>query len=111
MLTELADRPPHFRSTVWMPFTLYPRAVNDACDAGVLEDAGADIAIVTWLEAVAPALSVTLAVIVCTPDDSVLENDPPLPSCPSRLDVHRMAPVRLPSCASLAEPENVTEVP
>src|SRR5262249_3287223 len=67
--------------------------------------------IVTWVAAARPALSVTLAVMVCTPEDKTRENDPPVPSCPSTLDVHWIAAVRLPSCASFAEPEKVTASP
>ena len=54
-----------------------------------------------------PPLSLTDAVIVCTPIDSVRVNEGPLPMTPSRLDVHCTADERSPSCASLAEPVNV----
>src|SRR5678816_903621 len=58
-----------------------------------------------------PPESVARAVIVCVPTVSTLETEPPVPSEPSMLDVHTIAPESGPSCASLAEPVIVTEVP
>jgi len=58
-----------------------------------------------------PPLSVEVAVIVCDPDVSVLVKLPPIPSWPSMLERHTSEDVRLPSCVSLADPENVIEAP
>jgi hypothetical protein len=56
-----------------------------------------------------PPESVTDAVMVCEPAVSALvENVPPDPIAPSRLDTHEMLPVRLPSSASVAVAVNVT---
>ena len=63
--------------------------------------------IVAKADPLSPPLSLTDAVIVCTPIDSVRVNEGPLPMTPSRLDVHCTADERSPSCASLAEPVNV----
>ena len=60
---------------------------------------------------VRPPLSVTAAVIVCVPTDSVRDRLPPVPNAPSRFDVQVSAVVRLPSCVSLAVPVKVTAVP
>ena len=58
-----------------------------------------------------PPLSVTEAVIVCVPADSVREKLPPLPMGPSMFDAHLKPEVRFPSCASDAEPEKLMEAP
>ena len=55
-------------------------------------------------DVLAPSASVTRAVIVCVPLDSLRENVPPSPICPSRLDVHTIDAVRSPSVASPALP-------
>ncbi len=58
-----------------------------------------------------PPLSVTEAVIVCVPPDRVfVENDPPEPMLPSRLEVHARLAVRSPS-SSVAVPVNVMGSP
>lgn len=74
---------------------------------------GGDALTVTETDAlpVKPPLSVTDAVIVCVPTLSVREKLPPVPICPSRLDVHTRLAVRFPSCVSLAEPENEIVAP
>jgi len=64
----------------------------------------------TWLDPTRPPESVTLAVIVCVPLESVLENEPPVPIWPSMFDVHFKLPVRTPSSVSLAEAANEMEV-
>ena len=57
-------------------------------------------------------LSVTEAVIVCVPIERVeIENEPPLPIVPSRLEVQARLADRSPSSTSLAVPMNVTGVP
>src|SRR5262249_47118075 len=58
-----------------------------------------------------PPASVTLAVTVCRPSDSVAVTEGPVPSAPSRLDDHRMRAPRFPSCASRALPANVNATP
>ena len=58
-----------------------------------------------------PPESVTFAVIVCDPAESVCEMDGPDPRCPSRLDVQTSRDEISPSSVSVADPENVTEVP
>ena len=66
--------------------------------------------IVVW--AVLPALSVTVAVIVCVPVESVLAVIVrPVPSAPSRLEVQAIVAERSPSSVSLAEPAKVTGAP
>ena len=63
-------------------------------------------------EPLAPPESVTEAVIVWVPAESELvENEPPEPMTPSRLEVHDRLEVREPSSTSVAVPENDTEVP
>src|SRR5687768_9743724 len=63
-------------------------------------------------DAGAPPASVTEAVIVWVPSESALvEMEPPIPSAPSRLELHASVAVRDPSSASLAEPVNVMELP
>src|SRR2546427_13187389 len=58
------------------------------------------------------ALSVAAAVIVWVPVESVLTVIvPPVPSTPSRLEVHVIREVMVPSSASLAEPVKVTAAP
>ena len=50
--------------------------------------------------------------IVCVPTTkSDRLNDPPVPICPCKLEVHTSDAVRLPSCVSLADPVNDTAVP
>ena len=67
-----------------------------------------DVVIVTVMlsDPVRPLESVTVAVIVCTPMDKPEEKEPPEPISPSRLEVQTRLPVRSPSSASLAVPEN-----
>jgi len=65
--------------------------------------------IVIWAVDVRPVLSVTVAVIVCVPDESPLVVIvPPVPSAPSRLEVQAIAEARLPSSASVAVAVKVT---
>jgi hypothetical protein len=71
---------------------------------------GASIVTTTWLDPTRPPESVTLAVIVCVPLDSVLENEPPLPIGPSMFDVQFKLRVTTPSSVSLAEAANEMEV-
>ena len=60
---------------------------------------------VTCSEALSPPLSVTEAVIVCSPADSVsVTKDPPLPMTPSTLELQDRLPVRSPSSRSTAVP-------
>ena len=60
---------------------------------------------------VAPPLSVTVALIVWLPTVSTLVKAAPAPIAPSRLDVQASFADSDPSCGSLAEPLNDTEVP
>ncbi len=60
---------------------------------------------------VSPPESVTEAVIVCVPSLSTALKEPPVPICPSRLEVQTRLLVRLPSSASAAAPEKLIEVP
>src|SRR5207237_1004111 len=58
---------------------------------------------------VAPALSVTAAVIVCVPLDSPLVvREAPLPRAPSMLELHLLPAARFPSSESVADPVKVT---
>src|SRR6185295_16312140 len=62
--------------------------------------------------ALRPALSVTRAVMTCAPWLRFERlKVPPRPRLPSRLDVHWMLGVRMPSKASLAVAKKVTGVP
>ena len=59
-----------------------------------------------------PPASVARAVIVCTPGRSaVVPRDAPMPSGPSRLELHAIRLPRSPSSASVAAPEKATELP
>jgi hypothetical protein len=58
-----------------------------------------------------PAASMTAAVIVWFPSPREAVNDPPRPISPSRLEVQIRLPVRSPSSASAAVPENVIASP
>ena len=58
-----------------------------------------------------PPASVTVAVTVWIPSDSVAVTDDPVPSMPSRLETQRMRALRLPSCASSAVPAKVNAAP
>ena len=59
-----------------------------------------------------PPASVARAVIVCVPGRSaVVPRDAPVPSGPSRLELHAIRLPRSPSSASLAAPRKPTEVP
>src|SRR6266571_1754807 len=78
---------------------------------GAVFVAAAATVIVTELEFVRPPESATAAVIVCVPDDKLRLKLPPVPICPSMLDDHVRRLVRLPSCASDAEPENPIVAP
>ena len=62
---------------------------------------------------VAPCESVAVSVIVCVPTDRLdLENDVPVPICPSMLLVHTSdAPDNAPSSGSFADPLNDTAAP
>ena len=68
---------------------------------------------VTVMEAVvvAPAESVTRAVMVWVPLLRVFEKVPPVPIWPSRLEFQVKFAVKLPFSTSEAEPENVTVAP
>jgi hypothetical protein len=67
-------------------------------DGAVIEIVGGVFATVieVVVDVVAPSASVTLAVMTCAPFESLRVNVPPVPIEPSRLDVHRMEPVREP---------------
>ena len=70
------------------------------------------IATVTVDVAVAPSRSVTTAVRVCVPSERLgTSSSWPVPSAPSRLDVHRMVALRSPSSASEASPLRSTALP
>src|SRR5689334_2240893 len=59
-----------------------------------------------------PPWSVTLAVITCAPTLRLpVENDEPVPICPSRLEVQTIEALRLPLSGSVALPEKVIDVP
>ena len=59
-----------------------------------------------------PSESVTVAVIVCVPIVSVdMKNELPTPIEPSISEVHEIVFESPPSSGSVAEPENVTDVP
>lgn len=60
-----------------------------------------------WAELESPPLSVTLAVRVWAPGESVRVKAPPVPICPSRSEVQMRLAVRVPSSALLAEPEKL----
>ena len=64
---------------------------------------------VTVVVAVSPPRSVTVAVSWCVPSLSMCVMLPPVPSAPSRSDVHAIADVRSPSSRSLALPVKVIE--
>ena len=65
-----------------------------------------------WAEPLRLPLSVTDAVIVCVPTDSVdTPNVAPLPIAPSRFELHDKLDVRSPSSVSLPLPLNVTASP
>ena len=73
---------------------------------------GAFTATVTSALAVFPPRSLTEARITCVPERSVpTASAPPVPSAPSRLDVHWMLALRLPSSASLAAAARRTSSP
>jgi hypothetical protein len=57
------------------------------------------------------AESVTLAVMTCAPFDSFFVRLEPVPSTPSRSEVHRIELERSPSSASFASPWNTTSSP
>ena len=76
--------------------------------AAVGEVLGSSIVTVTLSELVRPPESVTEAVIVCVPTERTVENAPPEPIGPSRLEFQVRLLVRLPSSASLAVPEKFT---
>src|SRR5205809_782749 len=58
-----------------------------------------------------PVESVTLAVMVCVPLLKLLAKLPPVPICPSRVELNLNFAVRLPSCRSDALPEKLTVAP
>ena len=73
---------------------------------------GAFTITVTSALAVFPPRSLTEARITCVPERSVpTASAPPVPSAPSRLDVHWMLALRLPSSASLAAAARRTSSP
>ena len=59
--------------------------------------------------AVLPPASTTVAVIVWVPDRKLLTSVAPVPSAPSRSDVHATPPPRFPSSRSVAAAESVIE--
>ena len=61
--------------------------------------------------AVRPPLSEAEAVTTCDPTDNARAKLPPVPICPSMLDIHTKRLLMLPSSPSLAAPANVTDVP
>ncbi len=70
---------------------------------------GALTTTVIFAVSVAPALSVTAAVIVCVPLDSPLVvSEAPLPRAPSMLELHWMPAARFPSSGSVADAVKVT---
>src|SRR5258708_2631850 len=109
MSTDVDDKPLQLKSTVSTLFTLYPRAVS--VEPTVCAGAAGATVRLTWLDPTSPRASETVAVIRCVPEESVLENEPPVPICPSRFEVHFRLEVRFPSWVSLAEPENVIDTP
>src|SRR5712691_6094108 len=56
-------------------------------------------------------LSITAAVMRCTPGVRTTATEPPQPTRPRRADVQLIAPVRFPASRSVALPANVTVVP
>jgi uncharacterized membrane protein len=73
-----------------------------------------DAVTVTVMEALAvkPPESVTEAIIVCVPiAKPLVEKLAPVPIWPLRLDVQTSFELMLPSCGSVALPENVRAVP
>lgn len=58
-----------------------------------------------------PALSETVAVMVCEPTDNCRLTELAIPNGPSMLEYHVIRELRFPSCPSVADPESVTVVP
>src|SRR2546423_5656881 len=103
-----ADRSPSSGSVaVPVRGTVLPSWYSASLVGAVTESAGAAFTVIeTDLVDVLPPLSVTDAVIVCTPLVRELVIDPPVPSAPSWLELHWMLDDRTPSSRSVALPVN-----
>ena len=90
-----------------------PSATVVSAGAMIVRVGGSSGTTVTVVDAEAdsPAASTTEAVTVWAPRDSVTSTDPPVPSAPSRSELHSITPVRSPSSVSPAVPVKVTWVP
>ncbi len=92
--------------------TAVPSSKTDPSSGAVIVTVGA-VLTVTLMEAdpLRPPLSLTEAVMVWVPAESVLEKDPPLPIKPSKVETQLNPKVRSPSSGSLAAPAKLIEVP
>ena len=81
----------------------------------VIVTTGAVLTLITLIEiclaAVRPPLSTTVAMTTCVPADNTLAINAPVPSGPSILDVQVSRVDKVPSCVSVADPENAMLMP
>jgi hypothetical protein len=105
-----AVRFPSSRSfAVAVNVTAWPGVKTDRSAGALMVTVGGALTTIVIVRlALLPPLSVTVAVMVCVPECSVLVIDAPVPSALSMLDVHTIVLLMLPSSRSLAVPVNVT---